>query len=370
MRKHFSKIKRIVIKAGTSILSSSDGRISRRALQQLGRQIVELSKAKKEPILVSSGAIAFGMETLALSLRPKCMGTLQACAAIGQGKLMHAYEQFFSRNGLHAGQLLLTRDGLENRGRFLRAQHTLEELLKYRAVPIVNENDTVATEEIAFGDNDILSVQVANMVQADLLVILSDVDGFFLRDGSRVRQVSSTVEIQRDMMEHVKDVRREKTVGGMRAKLDAATMAMRLRIPLLMVNGHEKDILRRLLAGEDVGTLFSASGSRRSSRQRWIAFSAPRKGVLTLDEGACRALAEQKCSLLPRGMIRVRGQFEKGEVVELENPEGKILGRGLVRYSQKELTALTGRKTSEIAGVLGYKSHDEVIHRNDMVIWD
>lgn len=218
---------------------------------------------KKEVVLVSSGAIAFGMEVAGTERRPKEMPRLQACAAIGQGKLMHAYEEFFSRRGLHTAQVLLTRDALESRKRFLAARQTMEELFRMHVLPIVNENDTVATEEIAFGDNDILSVHVAHLVHADLLIILSDVDGFYLTDSSRVREVRSEEKIERELAGHLKDRTREKTVGGMRAKLAAARAAMRLGVPLLIADGHREGVLTRMLAGEDLGTLFFPRGRGR-----------------------------------------------------------------------------------------------------------
>jgi glutamate 5-kinase len=256
MRDFLKNCRRIAIKAGTSILTASGGRISEKNLERLGGQILKLRKQKKEIVLVSSGAIAYGMESVGFKKRPKEMPRLQACAAIGQGKLMYDYERFFSRHGVHTAQLLLTRDGLEDRVRFMAARHTLEELIAMKALPIVNENDTVATEEIAFGDNDILSVHVSHLMKADLLIILSDVDGFSLQDGSRVREVPSEHEIDHELVRHLRDSQTEKTVGGMRAKLKAARVAMGFDIPLLIVNGHDKNILRRALDGEDVGTMF------------------------------------------------------------------------------------------------------------------
>lgn len=256
MRSRLTQAERIVVKAGTSILTGKTGRISSRNVEKLGAGILGLLEKKKQAVLVSSGAIAYGMDALELKERPKEMPRLQACAAIGQAKMMHAYEKYFQRKGIPVAQVLLTRDGLEAKNRFLAARHTLEELLSIKALPVVNENDTVATEEIAFGDNDILSVHVAHVIHADLLIILSDVDGFFLKDGSRVREVKSESEIDNELVGHLKDVRKETTVGGMRAKLEAARVAMRFGVPLILVNGHERDILSKVMQGKDVGTLF------------------------------------------------------------------------------------------------------------------
>lgn len=369
MRKELRSCKRIVVKAGTSILTSSGGKISDKNLARLGNQILDLMKAKKEIVLVSSGAIAYGMESISLRKRPKEMPRLQACAAIGQGKLMYAYEQFFSKSQMHTAQILLTRDGLENRTRFLAARRTLEELFKIKSIPIVNENDTVATEEIAFGDNDILSVQVSHLIEADLLIILSDVDGFYLRDGSRIREVASEAEIDNELVRHLRDSKKEKTVGGMRAKLKSAKVAMGLGVPLLIVNGHDENVLKKALEGEDVGTLFCASDSRKNAREKWIAYAASRKGSLVLDHGASEALKVKKRSLLPSGITKVKGLFGKGDVIELEAQDGTVIGRGVSRFTSAELSQIAGKKTQDIQEILGYKSQGEVIHRNDLVLW-
>lgn len=369
MRNLLKSSQRIVIKAGTSILTGQGGKISQKNLEKLGNQVLELMKNKKQVVLVSSGAIAYGMESAGIRKRPKEMQRLQACAAIGQGKLMYDYEQFFSKSGIHTAQLLLTRDGLEDRERFLAARRTLKELFRMKALPIVNENDTVTTEEIAFGDNDILSVHVSHLVDADLLIILSDVDGFYLRDGSRIREVATAAEIDHELVRHLRDSSTEKTVGGMRAKLKAAKVAMGLGVPLLIVNGREEKVIEKAVQGEDVGTLFGATDCQKNSREKWIAYAASRKGNLVVDAGAGEALRAKKRSLLPSGLVKVKGRFESGDVIELETPDGQILGRGVVRYSSAELSQIAGKKTHQIEEILGYKKQDEVIHRNDLVLW-
>lgn len=254
-----------MIKAGTSILTSAHGRVSRSAVERLGRNVLSVLPGRRL-VLVSSGAIAFGMAAYGLKRRPHRLAHLQACAAVGQGRLMHAYEQFFSRKGVVTAQILLTRDGLEDRKRFLAARHTFEHLFRMDALPIVNENDTVATEEIAFSDNDILSVHVAHLVQAGLLILLSDVDGFYLKDGTRIRQVTSLREIDEELPRHLEDSRKEKTVGGMKAKLAAARTAAGLGVPLLILNGHTPHILEKALCGEDVGTLFRIGGKTQGAQ--------------------------------------------------------------------------------------------------------
>jgi glutamate 5-kinase len=369
LRERLKQSRRIVVKAGTSILTGRDGKISKAHLENLAEDLSETMVAGRQAVLVSSGAIAYGMEVNGWGKRPKVMGQLQACAAIGQGKLMHAYEQAFSKEGIMTAQVLLTRDALENRKRFLAARHTFSELFKMRALPVVNENDTVSTEEIAFGDNDRLSVQVAHLVDADLLILLSDVDGFYLRDGFRIRQVKSEREIDHELPKHLRDIKKERNVGGMRAKLDAAKLAMRLGVSMVIVNGHEKKILQRVLCGEDVGTVFGALEERESARKKWIAYSAARKGALVVDDGAYEALCGKKKSLLPGGIVKVTGQFERGQVIEIHNAAGEVFGRGMVRYSSKEIVQIAGKRSNEIAKILGYKAQDEVIHRNDLVLW-
>ncbi len=369
MSERFKNAQKIVIKIGTSILKTRGESFSFKEHRRVCQEIFTLIRMGKKPIVVSSGAIALGMKSCGFKKRPKNMADLQACAAIGQGKLMHAYESFFVQKKIHTAQLLLTRDGLEDRKRFLCARNTLETLLKMEMLPIVNENDTIAVEEIAFGDNDILSVHVAHLVGADLLINLSDAEGFLLKDGTRVREVASEKEIDTKLLMHLTDRKREETVGGMRAKLKAARVAMQLGIPFLIVNGHKPNILKNILKGKDEGTLFAASANQKDLRHKWIAFTAMRQGVITVDGGAYQALMMAKRSLLPGGIIKVQGDFSEGQVVELAAADGQVFGRGVVRYSSTDLTRIAGKKTDQIKNILGVKTHDEVIHRNDLVLW-
>jgi len=368
MSERIRSAKKIVIKIGTSILRTLGESFSHKEHARVCQEIHALIKKGRRPVLVSSGAIALGMKSCGFKKRPKLMAELQACAAIGQGKLMHAYESFFAKKKVHTAQLLLTRDGLEDRERFLCARNTLETLLKRNILPIVNENDTVAVEEIAFGDNDILSVHVAHLVGADLLINLSDAEGFLLKDGTRVREVASEDEIDNKLVMHLADKKREETVGGMRAKLKAARVAMRLGIPFMIVNGHKPHILQEIIDGKDVGTLFISSGAPKDMRHKWIAFSAPRRGSVSVDAGASQALMAKK-SLLPGGIVKVQGNFEAGDVVEIEALCGKVIGRGVVHYGSRDIARIAGKRTNEVRAILGAKSRDEVIHRNDLVIW-
>jgi len=369
MPERIKNAKRIVIKIGTSILKTSRESFSSAEHRRVCGEILALIRMKKRPVVVSSGAIAYGMKSCGLKKRPKEMAGLQACAAIGQGKLIHAYESYFSKKKIQTAQVLLTRDGLEDRKRFLCSRNAMQKLLEMNVLPIVNENDTVAVEEIAFGDNDILSVHVAHLVGADLLINLSDADGFLLKDGTRVREVASEDEIDNKLLMHLSEKKREETVGGMRAKLVAARVAMRLGIPFMIVNGHKPGILRDILAGRDIGTLFMPSGVKKDQRHKWIAFSAHRYGMLTVDAGAWQALLVGHKSLLPGGITRVQGDFREGQVVELQTEDGEVFGRGIVKYGSRDLALIAGKRTDKIAGLLGRKASAEVIHRNDLVLW-
>ena len=367
MRQMLSQSKRWVIKVGTSTLTTQDGHFSFHQLDKIISQVLVLLHRGVEVVLVSSGAIALGMETLKLAKRPKTLPHLQACAAIGQGKLMKAYETAFSERGFHTAQVLLTRDEFQDRRRYLNAKNTVESLLKMNIVPVVNENDTVATEEIKFGDNDMLAAQVANLAEADLLVFLSDIDGLYLKDRTLIRRIRSFGELK-EYTRHIYPKRSEKTAGGMKAKLEAAQVAMRSGIPIVLANGRDEDVINRILTGEEVGSLFCPTESKTNARKRWLAHSAQVKGSLTVDLGAYRALVEAKRSLLPSGVLGCSGHFKVGDLVQLMDREGSIFGRGLINYSYDELEKIKGRKTTEISDILGYTRSDELIHRNNLVL--
>ena len=366
MRQQLSKAKRWVIKMGTSSLTTSEGHFSYRQLEGIVSQVAGLLKQGVQVVLVSSGAIALGMDTLKRAKRPTSLPELQACAAIGQGKLMKAYESAFSSHGLHAAQILLTRDGLQDRERYVNAKNTIHALLNMGAVPVVNENDTVATEEIKFGDNDVLAAHVADLVEASLLVFLSDIEGLYLKDKTLIRQIHSAEELK-EYASHVYPKRSEKTAGGMKTKLEAAHMAMRSGIPIVLANGRDESIVDRILKGEEVGSLFYPISQKTSAKKRWLEHSASPKGVLVVDKGACRALKEAKKSLLSSGVVRCSGNFKLGDVVELADETGQAFARGLIHYSRDEVQKIKGRKASEIDSILGYKRTDELIHRNNLV---
>lgn len=368
MRKEIVKAKRIVIKVGSSILTSRKGHFSLAKVKHFAKQVARLIGEGREAVVVSSGAIACGMDLLQLSRRPKELPRLQACAAIGQGKLMKAYEESLSRLGHHAAQILLTKDGLFDRERYLNARNTLFSLLAIKVVPVINENDSIATDEIRFGDNDTLSALVAGLIEADLLIILSDVDGIYRRDGGRISAVRTAKEIQDILKGHLFKRSSEKTVGGMETKLEAGNMMIQAGIPLVIADGNDPEVLAKVTKGEDVGTLFCPLTKKRAARKNWLAFSLDLGGLLEVDEGAYRALAESGRSLLASGIKKVEGSFEAGDAVSLKLSGGGIFANGLTNYSSHDIQKIKGKKTAEIAAILGHKSGSEVVHRDNLVI--
>jgi glutamate 5-kinase len=366
------RARRIVVKVGSSILTR-DGELRQRTFTEVARQVAALCDAGREVVVVSSGAIAIGSRELGWEVPGRSIPEKQAAAAVGQIGLVEIYRRRFARHGRRVAQILVTRTGLEERERFLNARRTLSTLLGLGVVPIVNENDTVATEEIRFGDNDNLSATVVNLVGADLLVILTDVDGLYDRPPSaagveeppRLFDVVESVgaEIERAAQGSASAFGR----GGMTTKLQAAQAAARCGASTILCNGHAKDVLLRAAQGERVGTLFLA-GSRIASRKHWLAFTLGTRGALVVDDGAARALVERGKSLLAAGIVEVQGKFGIGDPVACLDPSGRELARGLVAYGSEEIRRIARRPAREIAEVLGYSNGDEVIHRDDLVL--
>jgi len=364
------KAKRIVVKVGTSTLTR-DGRLRPDRFTSLARDVSALLEDGRQVVLVSSGAIAVGAHQLGWKHSGRTMREKQAAAAVGQIGLVELYQRRFARRGRHVAQVLLTRAGLEQRERFLNARHTMLELLRLGVVPIVNENDTVATEEIRFGDNDNLAATIVNAVEADLLVILTDVQGLYERapeEGKPAPPLIRTVEAITPAIEAVASGARTRFgSGGMITKLEAAKNAASSGAATVLCHGRSKDILQRLVAGEPHGTLF-APGDRLPGRKHWLAFTAKTRGRIVIDDGAVRALEGRGRSLLPAGVLRVEGTFEIGDGVSCVNQRGREVARGLTSYSSEDVARLAGLATKEIARVLGYANGDEVIHRDDLVI--
>jgi glutamate 5-kinase len=362
--------KRVVIKVGSAVLFHA-GCVDCDTLSSLCDDIVTLIEGGREVAVVSSGAIACGVERLGLKKRPDTLPDLQAAAAVGQSVLMQLYDQALSRRGYHCGQMLLTREDFADRTRYLNASNTLRALLALKAVPIINENDTIAVDEIRFGENDVLSAYVANIFEADLLVILSTVAGLHEdfadkgRDGRVIPEVEGVDEAVSSMATCDKS---SVGSGGMVTKLEAARIVTRAGEAALVACGREPNVLRRIFAGEKVGTLFYPTHAHLAGRKRWIGYGARAKGEITVDDGAARALKNGGKSLLPSGIVAISGDFASGDVVGIRAQSGPAFARGIVSYSSKEVRSIKGLKTSQIAGVLGSKPYDEVVHRDVMTL--
>lgn len=367
-------IQTLVIKVGTTLLSGPtafDGRI----LEQLVKEICSVKRARNLHVLmVSSGAIGCGMSVLNMTNRPRTLPLKQATAAVGQSRLMHYYETLFQTygNGLHAAQVLVTASELNDRTTYLNVRNTLHALLALgNTVPIINENDSVATEELCFGDNDTLAARVAAGIGADLLILLSDIDGLYDKNPRRfpeAKHLPRVDSVDDTIMALAEDTTTETSIGGMRTKLHAARIATASGIPMAIADGRREGIIDAVLAGEGPMTWFAPSANGLSHRKRWIAFGRTIRGTLTLDEGACRAVREKGRSLLPAGIAAVSGQFEAGDAVQLTDPYGVPFAQGLTNYARPLLDQIIGHKTTEIAAIIGRKDFDEVIHRDNMVL--
>lgn len=353
----------VVVKVGSRLLSESPA--ARPAA--LADEIAHLSRARDTHfVIVTSGAIAMGVRVLGLRERPADLPGLQAAAAVGQGRLMQHWEHAFAAHDMRIGQLLLTHDDIADRKRFLNARHTVRALLDLGCIPVINENDSVAVEEIKYGDNDRLAALVCNLISADALFLLTDVEGLRGADGTRISVVSD-IERQAEPVAGGSSSDRVGS-GGMASKVQAAKAASRSGVPCVIIPGREPHILTRVLGGDDVGTLFTPSGTRLSSRKHWIAYSSRPVGRLRVDAGAHRALVEHGKSLLPAGVISVEGAFEVGDVISLCTEAGQEFARGLAGYRAVEVARIQGLRSADIEVSLGYKYLDEVVHRDDLVL--
>jgi glutamate 5-kinase len=370
MREEWTKAKRLVVKIGSSLLvDTATGTLRGVWLAALADDIAALRNERREVIVVSSGAIALGRNALKLPKGSLKLEDSQAAAAVGQIDLAHAYEDAFRARGLVAAQVLLTLGDTEERRRYLNARSTMTTLLRLGAVPVVNENDTVATSEIRYGDNDRLAARVASMMSADCLVLLSDVDGFYTappESRADARRLEEVREITPEIEAMAGDVGSELSRGGMVTKIEAAKIAVHGGTHMVIASGKVMHPLQAL-AKKGSGTWFLARSDPVTARKRWIAGTLEPKGAVIVDKGAAEALASGK-SLLPAGVTRVDGSFERGDAVVIRNGEGTELGRGLTAYDHEEAKALIGRKSSEIADILGYLGRPELIHRDDMVL--
>jgi glutamate 5-kinase len=366
-----SGVRRVVVKIGSSLITSKDHGLNPHRLEAYGDEVARLKKDGYEVLLVTSGAIVSGLEKLGLRKRPQSLPEKQAAAAVGQSRLMWAYEKSFEARGLKVAQVLLTRDDLTDRKRFLNSRNTLTTLLELDVIPIINENDTVAVDEIRFGDNDSLAGLVTHLIDAHLLIILSDVQGLYAEDprfNPKARVISTVTEVTPEISAIAGSPLGEEGIGGMASKIQAAGDVAAYGAPTVIASGQEADILHRILSAEEIGTIVLPLGDRLTSRKRWIGYTLRSKGRLVLDDGAVEALVQKGKSLLPSGIIKVEGRFESGDAVSCIDRNGRELAKGLVNYTAGEVSKIKGTKTPEASKILGYKGYDEVIHRDNLVI--
>ncbi len=366
-----SQARRLVIKIGSSILAARSAGLRLDHIQRLSNEIAQLKRDKREIVLVSSGAIVAGIEKLGLTSYPHTLPLKQAAASAGQSRLLRAYENSFQEAGQNIAQVLLTHQDLADRKRFLNARHTLTTLLALEVIPVINENDAVAVDEIRFGDNDTLAAQVAHLVDADLLLILSDVDGLFTRDPRRHPEATLISRIT-DMTPEIEQgaglSRSQDSRGGMVTKIRAAQLVGQFGLPTLLLNGETPALLPRVFTGADGGTLFLPQGRKRHSRKHWIAGTLRSKGQLVLDSGAVEALTHRGKSLLPSGILAVKGTFVPGDPVSCVDADGKEFAKGLVNVSSEVASAIKGRRTRDIDREMGAQDYEEVIHRDNLAL--
>lgn len=369
-REVLQQLKTVVVKVGTNVLSRDDDRLDNDRISALVDQVHRICQAGCKLVLVSSGAIGAGMGLLGLKERPKDLSHLQAAAATGQAHLIHIYDKAFRPHGYHAAQLLLTANDFKNRTRYLNVRNTIRTLTEYPVIPVVNENDSVSTAEIKLGDNDRLAAMVAGLIQADLLIILSVVDGLLTGDPTNPasQRIPLVERFDDDLMKLVGASKSSRGTGGMATKLDAVRTATAAGTNVIIANGKRENVLDEIFDGGDVGTLFLGEGDGVSAWKRWIGYTMPPKGRLVLDAGARKAVEQQGKSLLAIGVVRVEGDFAKGEVVSLVDQSGDEFARGLTNYDVTAARAIVGKRTEEITRELGAIPYDEVIHRDNLVV--
>jgi glutamate 5-kinase len=368
-REVLSQADTVVIKVGTNVLADSAGRLDRHRIQSLADQLHRVRQGNRKVALVTSGAIGAGVGKLGLGKRPTDLAHLQACAAVGQAMLMQLYQESLAPHGVHTAQILLTASDFDNRARYLNARNTIRTLFEYGALPVINENDTVSVAEIKFGDNDHLAAMVTNLLRAPLLVLLTNVDGLYSDDprtNPAAELLPTVPNIDQSVTKLAAETKSALGTGGMESKLKAARLATAAGESVIMANGSQDGILDRVFAGEPVGTLFLPHSQDVPSRKRWFGFTARPKGFFRLDPGARLAVLEGK-SLLPIGVTAVEGEFGKGAVVSITDPDGIEIARGLTNYSSADAERIRGLHTERIAAVLGSVPYPELVHRDNLV---
>ncbi len=363
-------IRRIVVKVGSNVLTCPQG-LNLPVIDALSQQIMQLERSGQEVVLVSSGAMAAGVRKLAIDRRPEAIPARQAVAAVGQAGLILTWEKALARHGKKVAQMLLTAEDMTSRKRYLNARNTLNTLLDWGVLPIINENDTVMVDEIRFGDNDNLAAVITLLMDADILINLTDIDGLYDRDPRTHQDAELLTEIGtigREIERYAGGIPGALGTGGMLSKIKAARKVTAAGIPMIIANGKKADVLADIFAGRPTGTFFKPKTERLSSRKCWLAFSLKPKGVIRIDAGATRALITGGKSLLPSGIAAVNGQFNVGDPVQFAGPDGRVLGNGLVNYSASDINKIKGLRSSAIADCLGEKPYDEVIHRDNLVL--
>jgi len=366
----FERVKRVVVKVGSNVLTEDNG-LNLKAIRSIASQICRLIESGREVILVSSGAMASGVKKIGLTARPDELPKRQAVAAIGQAGLMMEYEKAFGRYQRKVAQILLTSEDLSSRKRYLNARNTLYTLLSWKVVPIINENDTVWVEEIKLGDNDNLAAMITLLMDADALINLTDIDGLYTKDPRiypEAELISTVSTISKETEKLAGDIPGALGTGGMISKIKAARKVNSAGVPMVIAKGDLPNILLKLFAGQNHGTYFIPKKQKLASRKCWIAFSSKPKGIIKVDDGAMKALLKNGKSLLPSGIIAVQDDFGVGAPVEFQNRNNETLGIGLVNYSSTEIQKIMGLKSNHIKQVLGHKSYDEVIHRDNLAI--
>ncbi|MHB8972574.1 MAG: glutamate 5-kinase [Pirellulaceae bacterium] len=362
----------IVVKVGTRVLTHEDGTLDESRIARLAEEICQILDVGRRVVLVSSGAVGAGMSQLGLSQRPHDVARLQAVAAVGQARLIEVYDRTFRKHGRTAAQVLLTADDVDDRTRYLNVRNTIRALLDFKAVPIINENDTVAVDELVatFGDNDRLAALVTNLLRAPLLVILSDVDGLYSGDPAQgnAQLISLVTQLDETVFGYVRDCGPGLGKGGMSSKLNAARIVTTAGENVIIASGRKAGVLPQIMRGEQVGTLVLAHGKSISPRKRWIGFSAQSCGRIVVDAGARTAIIEQGRSLLAAGIVDVEGEFRKGDLITLSDQQGREIARGLSNYHAEDVERIKGLRSDRITQVLGHRPYDEVVHRDNMTV--
>ncbi len=365
-----ANVKRVLIKIGSAVLTGEDG-LDLQIIEQLVDEMAQLTKEGYQIVIVTSGAIASGKHRMGITGKLKSMPQKQAAAAIGQSRLMRVYSNSFGKYGIFVAQILLTMSDLTDRKRFLNVRNTLSTIIDWGVIPIINENDSVAVDEIKFGDNDHLAAMITNIIDGQLLINLTSTEGLYDRSPSKSKK-AKLITLVKEFTEEIESAATDETtdvgLGGMKSKVIAAKAVTASGIPCVIAPGKKKGVLRDIFAGKEIGTLFLPASEHLSSKKYWIAFTLKSQGKLFLDEGAKRALIEEGKSLLPSGITNVEGDFSIGDPVTCVDTEGTQLAKGLVNYNSSDIRKIMGLKTSKIEQVLGYKDYDEIIHRDNLAV--